>query len=305
VIHPTDPLAGAWCGLPRLIATDLDGTLLGMHAVTRRSALALHRADAAGIAIVLVTGRAPRRLQQVYADLGAFYPAICANGAIVYDPVQDRVLASSPMAQAVVRDVCLRLRARVPEVLFAAEVDSGRRLVHEPGWPMRDNANVAAYAGGLDDMTDGPVLKLLARAPGRHSDSFNELVRSTVGDLVEATYSSYTGLIEMSQLGVTKATTLARFATELGILPADALTFGDMPNDISMLRWSGRSVAVANADPLVLTAARETTASHLDDGVAAYLERLLDHAGPSAPPRPPDHHRPAIAAERPMNQGVL
>jgi hydroxymethylpyrimidine pyrophosphatase-like HAD family hydrolase len=79
----------------------------------------------------------------------------------------------------------------------------------------------------------------------------------------------------MGALGVSKATTLAHFAEDLGIAASDVVAFGDMPNDLPMLAWAGTAYAVANAHPLVLDAVRNTTASNDDDGVAQVIERLL------------------------------
>jgi Cof subfamily protein (haloacid dehalogenase superfamily) len=263
-------------GLPKLIATDLDGTLIGAgFAVSRRNAEALTRASAAGAVVVLVTGRPIRWLPLVYADLGARYPAVCANGAVVYDPDADEVLDCWPLAPAEVRDVCERLRERVPTVLFAVEVDGGRRLLHEPDWPVRYDTDTQAKAADLDELAGSPAVKLLARDPGVDSDSFTALAAATVGDVVEATHSSYSGVVEMSRRGVTKATGLARVAAERGIAADDVLAFGDMPNDVPMLTWAGRSVVVANAHPQALAAADTVTLSNVDDGVAAYLETLL------------------------------
>jgi hydroxymethylpyrimidine pyrophosphatase-like HAD family hydrolase len=81
--------------------------------------------------------------------------------------------------------------------------------------------------------------------------------------------------VEISASGVTKATGLAALGERLGIGPADVLAFGDMPNDVPMLLWAGRGVAVANAHPAAKAAADDQTLSNVDDGVAAYLERLL------------------------------
>jgi len=80
----------------------------------------------------------------------------------------------------------------------------------------------------------------------------------------------------MTRRGVTKGSALTVLASELDIRPEDALAFGDMPSDISMLRWAGRSVVVANAHPEARAAAHEITSSNVDDGVAVYLERLFD-----------------------------
>ena len=81
--------------------------------------------------------------------------------------------------------------------------------------------------------------------------------------------------LEISAPGITKASGLALVCAELGIEPADVAAFGDMPNDLPMLGWAGRGVAVANAHPDVLAAADAVTASNVDDGVAAHLEHLL------------------------------
>jgi hypothetical protein len=79
----------------------------------------------------------------------------------------------------------------------------------------------------------------------------------------------------MGALGVSKATTLARFAKELGVEAKDVVAFGDMPNDLPMLAWAGTAYAVANAHPLVLEAVSLTTDSNDDDGVAKVLEQLF------------------------------
>jgi hydroxymethylpyrimidine pyrophosphatase-like HAD family hydrolase len=158
--------------------------------------------------------------------------------------------------------------------MFAAEIEGGR-LLHSPGWPIHNDDHDVAFPVELEELTATNVVKLQARAPGQNSDSFHKVVTNTVGDLVEVTCPGYDGLVELTQRGVTKASALAVVASELGIRSADALAFGDMPNDISMLRWAGRSVAVANAHPDARAAAGEMTLSNLDDGVAVYLERLF------------------------------
>jgi hydroxymethylpyrimidine pyrophosphatase-like HAD family hydrolase len=74
---------------------------------------------------------------------------------------------------------------------------------------------------------------------------------------------------------VSKATALARLCEERGVERHEVIAFGDMPNDLAMLRWAGHSVAVANAHPEVRAAADEVTASNDEDGVALVLERLF------------------------------
>jgi hydroxymethylpyrimidine pyrophosphatase-like HAD family hydrolase len=262
---------------PRLIATDLDGTLLGKdHMISRRSAKVLAQAVAAGIVVVLVTGRPLRWLHPAYEQLDAGYPTICANGAVEYDPGPDVVCAARPLTPPVLADVCTRLATAVSGITFGAEIDDGRRMVHEPGYPV-------VFEGGAEEaplsgIVARPAVKLLGRAADRGADELAALVQTAVGDRVEATHSSYGGLVEISAHGVTKETGLAALAGRLGIAPADVLAFGDMPNDVTMLRWAGRGVVVANAHPAAREVADDVTLSNVDDGVADYLERLLNGA---------------------------
>jgi hydroxymethylpyrimidine pyrophosphatase-like HAD family hydrolase len=259
--------------LPRLIATDLDGTLLGSGGrVSARNAAALRRAAASGATVVLVTGRSQQRLGEIYSQLGARYLAICANGGVVYDPVEERVLACRPIAPDHVHHVCSRLRERVPDVVFAAHVECGGQVLREPGWPGYREVEPTE----LTDLTGTPVVKLQARAPGQEPEPFTALVADAVGDLVEVTRQGYRGLVEMSRRGVTKGSALATIAAELEVSAVDILAFGDMPNDVTMMRWAGRSVAMANAHPEVLAATEEVTLTNVQDGVAVYLECLLD-----------------------------
>jgi hydroxymethylpyrimidine pyrophosphatase-like HAD family hydrolase len=149
-------------------------------------------------------------------------------------------------------------------------------MLHEPGFRVVDDD--AAQEVPLVELVARPAVKLLGRGE-RDPDELAALVRAAAPGKVEATHSSTTGLIEMSAPGVTKAAALASLAARLDIPAADVLAFGDMPNDVTMLGWAGRSVAVANAHPAARAAAGEVTLSNLDDGVAVYLERLLDLRG--------------------------
>jgi Cof subfamily protein (haloacid dehalogenase superfamily) len=263
--------------MPRLIATDLDGTLLGRgYAISGRTAKVLAQASAAGVAVVLVTGRPVRWMGLVYEQLDAGYPTICANGAVTYDPVTDTVHESRPLAPAVLAEVCTRLVTAVPGISFAVEIEGGRRMLHEPAYPVAwESTESGAREAPLAELVTHPAVKLLARSADHDADTFTAVVHTTLAGQAEATHSSFSGLVEISASGVDKGTGLAALAGRLGIPAADVLAFGDMPNDVPMLSWAGRSVAVANAHPAAQAVADEHTLSNVDDGVAVYLERLL------------------------------
>lgn len=262
---------------PLLIATDLDGTLLrDDRSVSPRTAAVLARLTAQGTAVVLVTGRPVRWLAQVYDQLHAPLPAICANGAVVYDPVHDEVLRAAPLDTELLTEVARRLRAEIPDVKLAVEIQDGRRLHHDHDWPRRwDAEDTGVRAVTVQELTSAPAVKLLARAAEQDSDVFVEVVTRSLGGLAEATHSSYSGLVEISAAGVTKAAGLAWLCERQGIEAAQVLAFGDMPNDVPMLAWAGRAVAVGNAHPAVRAIVDDVTLSNQEDGVAGYLEHLF------------------------------
>jgi hypothetical protein len=97
-----------------------------------------------------------------------------------------------------------------------------------------------------------------------------------LADLAEVTQS---GMVEISPLGVTKAWRLAQVAAAHGIDATEVVAFGDMPNDLAMLRWAGRGYAMANAHPSVLDAADWDAPANGQDGVATVLERWFPPLG--------------------------
>jgi hypothetical protein len=125
----------------------------------------------------------------------------------------------------------------------------------------------------VEELVAEGIVKLLARHEGMNADELLATAHRSVAGRGTLTHSSSDGLLEISAVGVSKATGLAELAQERGIGPADVVAFGDMPNDLPMLAWAGRGLAVANAHPEVLSAADEVIGSNDDDGVAAYLEQ--------------------------------
>jgi hydroxymethylpyrimidine pyrophosphatase-like HAD family hydrolase len=216
----------------------------------------------------------------VYDQLRVPVPAVCANGAVVYDPVEDVVLRADPLAPDLLGEVARRLRAAVPGVSFAVEVTDGRQMRHEAGYPVYwDPEDEAIRAIDVpEELLSAPAVKLLARAGTQDPDAFVKVVAGALQGLAEATHSSYTGLVEISAAGVTKAAGLAWLCARYGVAAGEVIAFGDMPNDVPMLTWAGRAVAVANAHPTVLEIADEVALANDEDGVATYLEKLYPAA---------------------------
>jgi Cof subfamily protein (haloacid dehalogenase superfamily) len=262
-----------------LIATDIDGTLIHSDGtLSARTIDVLTRLADDGTPVVLVTGRPVRWLRQLYDQLPEPLPAICANGAVVYDPDTDEILHTAPLAVDLLVEVARRLRELVPDVTMAVEVEDGRSFWHEQHWPMHWDAehHAVRVIASPEELTSVPAVKLLARA-GQHRDpdAFAELVSGSLAGLAETTHSSSTGLVEISAAGVTKAAGLAWLCEREGLTADQVVAFGDMPNDLPMLAWAGRSVAVGNAHPAVRAIVDDVTLTNDEDGVAAYLEKLF------------------------------
>jgi len=259
--------------LPRLVATDLDGTLLRSDGtVSPYTADVLREVQDRGVAVVFVTARPRRWMDDLWPYVGSRGLAVVSNGALLLDvatgePLEVRGLDPAP-GLALVETI----RGQVPGSVFAVELLAGIALeeaYREPG-----HAPPGSPVGPIAEVWTEPALKLLVRHEGPDPAAFREAVLAAVGDRGEATWTM-DGLMEISAPGVTKGAGLTRLCRRLGVDGPDVVAFGDMPNDLPMLAWAGTSYAVANAHPTVLGSADHTAPSNDDDGVATVLARLV------------------------------
>ncbi|MGB3483895.1 MAG: HAD family hydrolase [Mycobacterium sp.] len=263
-----------------MIATDVDGTLLDENEnVTPRTRDAVLAAVDDGATFVLATGRPPRWIAPVVDALGFAPLSVCANGAVLYDPATDKILSARELSTdllGALAEIAMRVipgaGLAVERVGRSAHDAATPQFVSSPGyehaWLNPDNTEVS-----MEDLLSAPAVKLLIRKAGATSaDMAAELVKH-IGLEGDLTYSTNNGLIEIVPLGISKATGVEEVAAPLGIDAAGIVSFGDMPNDIPMLRWSGRGVAMGNAHPEAVAAADEVTAPNSEDGLAQVLER--------------------------------
>jgi Cof subfamily protein (haloacid dehalogenase superfamily) len=274
---------------PRLVATDLDGTLLTSSGeVSPRTRAALEACWDAGIPVVGVTGRGPRLLDSVREALDGRGIAVLGQGGYVVDLERDEVLRTVGLPRAQAMEVIERVEAVAGDLIVAVE-DAGEqaearrplRVQHGFDWPYPEPAHLLPRHQVLPQ---GAVLKVFLRSSTIDQDELLALAREVVDPgMAEVTHAGL-GFIEVLPPGVTKATGLAVALERYGVGFGDVLAFGDMPNDLPMLtavtEAGGRAVAVANAHPAVRAAAPELTSGHDVDGVARYLEAVLADGGP-------------------------
>lgn len=259
----------------RLIATDLDGTLLHSDGtVTPRTRAALTAAEDRGVDVAFVTGRPLRWAEEVFEHVGRHGFAIVSNGALVWDvangvPALERAIPVEVLAEA-----GALLKEAVPGSWFATETLAGIAL--EEGFLERYPVPPGSTRGDYAAITARPAYKLLARHEELAPQEFWDRAEEAIGHLVEITWSSATTLLEISAQQVTKASTLALFCAERGIDATEVVAFGDMPNDLAMLAWAGTPYAMANAHPSLIEATDLVAPPNDEDGVAQIIEALLD-----------------------------
>lgn len=260
------------CGL---IAIDVDGTLLRSDGtLAERTKRALQAAHAAGWEVAIVTGRLLGQALPLARELGAGDFVVAANGATIAAVKSGTVLQQTSLAGSVVREAVRAARSAVPSVRLA--VTSGYGFFAEPGFdeiaPLtRDETTVVADATPAeDDSVHTTILFDL------EIDTHELLAR--VGPVLDTdVHVSPSGLrrsVELTAPGVHKGSGVARLCERLGVDQRDVVAFGDGLNDIEMLVWAGRGVAMGNAEAAVMSIADEVTGTNDEDGVALVVERL-------------------------------
>jgi len=265
----------------RLIASDLDGTLLRNDlSVSPRVRRALDAARAAGLHVVPVTARQPVGVRRLAEAAGFDGWALCSNGALGIHLGTGEVLFEAHLAPEVQRVLAQAISEQVPGTVFASIRQAGEVFVAQDGYAQlasegdhkRDPATMGRHP--LDEVVSGPSLKFVLRHPEVSPPDLLAAVRALNLPGFHATHSG-AAFVEVAAEGISKAWGLARLCEKLGIAQADTMAFGDAPNDAEMLAWAGRGVAMGNAHPEARAAADEVTLSNEEDGEAVVLEGLL------------------------------
>jgi Cof subfamily protein (haloacid dehalogenase superfamily) len=263
----------------RLIATDLDGTLLRADkTVSPRVKTSLDHARRLGVITVIATARPPLTARAFAEMAGVDGIVICANGAITYDLAAATMLTHRTLAHDSARALVAALRERLPGICFGAV--QGESFAAESAYAAistRDD-----HGAQFDEMRiceadlfwDRPLTMLVIRHADHHPTALLSHVREMGLNGFEANYSG-APFMEIVGGGVSKSQALADFCAEREILADEVVAFGDAPNDIPMLRWAGHGVAIGGRYPEVGEAFNEIAPSSDDDGVAIVLERLL------------------------------
>jgi hypothetical protein len=269
--------------LPRMVALDLDGTLLTSDKrITPRARSAVARMTELGVYVIVCTGRPPRSALGYVAELGLEHPFVCFHGAAMADPTDGALHVRHHLDAVVARRALRRLRAAFPDLMAGLETDHGWFL--DPAlYDLRTSEarlgpEEPTGVGPIEDFLGSGAVKLFAR----QAETEAPTLAAAVDDLsVYRTWSS-PAMLELLDPHVDKHVALQALCSERGIDRAEVAAFGDQRNDVEMLRWAGLGVAVANADPAAREVADLVALSNDADGVATTLEAWLAAASRGA-----------------------
>jgi HAD superfamily hydrolase (TIGR01484 family) len=266
---------------PKLVALDIDGTLLkwveGVGTTYEQISPpvydAVHRALDAGVHVVLASGRSPHGMTNVadlldlHGDEGEQLWVVASNGAVVFryppiDVVHEVTFDAAPAVRAVLQEH--------PSALVAVEERGVGYRVNRPFPPgeLSGEFTIADVA----DLVAVPVSRVIIRDPDATADDFVAL-GARLGLQGTDYVVGWTAWLDLAPVGVSKASGLEYVARELGVDAPDVLAIGDGRNDIEMLQWAGRGVAMGQSIDEVQESADAVTGSVHDEGAAQELDR--------------------------------
>ena len=256
---------------PKLIALDVDGTIVdGTNVMSPAVRDSVRAAAEAGIHIVISTGRSMPGVMNTVEKVGlAGGLAVASNGAVVFSYDPPKVLHAITFDASEAVQLVLE---QVPDAIVAVEELGVGYRVNKPFPDGEINGQMKLES--VYELIAQPVTRVIIRAPEQSPESFSKIVHN-LG--LEGTnyFIGYTAWLDLAPEGVSKASGLDLVCTELGVAAADVLAIGDGMNDLEMIEWAGRGVAMGQAPDALKDLADDITGSITDDGAAHVIRSYL------------------------------
>lgn len=285
---------------PRLIALDVDGTLLRSdRSLSRRTRRAIGWARQTGIHVTLVTGRHQQEVDFLARSLSLSDPVACCNGAVIYHPASGQTISQVAIGHETT--ICLTRELKLRGLFFYHYLPEGILVERQHARRLKFGALRKAWltpshtAGFLRWLMDLRHLRLLtvpdaaayleasmapttmlnvSGLPAGEAESLRAELERITDYRVSATLT-LPHHVDILPMGRSKAAGLADIASLLGIDRSETVAVGDNFNDISMLEFAGLGVAMGNAPGEVRTRAHRVISDNDQDGVAGLIEELL------------------------------
>jgi Cof subfamily protein (haloacid dehalogenase superfamily) len=258
-------------------ACDFDRTLVGRDGLLRpRTRAAIKRSQAAGIPVIVATGRMFRSVRPYLEEAGITDLAVCYQGAAVVDPVSGAFVLHEPIPLETAREAIVTLAALghspncyVDDRLYVAEhTEYSRMYADFQHIPVEEVGDLATWLVQ-------PPTKLVAVADPEEIPVLREALAGALGDRLFLT-TSLPYLLELGNPAVSKGTGIAFVAKKLGISLERVVSFGDGENDIELIDAAGFGIAVEDGNPLLLARADWICPSANEEGVAMVIDAYLD-----------------------------
>ncbi|GAB3049436.1 Cof-type HAD-IIB family hydrolase [Virgibacillus ainsalahensis] len=282
----------------KLIATDLDGTLLNEQGeISRENAEAINKAMERGIKFVVATGRSYGAANKPLQAVGLASPVICLNGALTYS-LEKEMMRSAPMDMTLAKKIqklCDKAGMYVEfftnngvystsrehflqvmvDIMKSANPDLTEAEIRE-GAEQRFQDEKVQFIQGYDDVFSQEGIEIHKILGFSIDKKKLQEVRETLKDEHELAITSSGDInIEFNHPDAQKGVALEVLAKSMGIEMKDVMALGDNFNDESMLRMAGRGVAMGNAVEEIKQMCDYTTTKNYEHGVAAAIEEML------------------------------
>ncbi|EKM5761633.1 pyridoxal phosphatase [Cronobacter dublinensis] len=269
----------------QVIALDLDGTLLTPEKkILPESLTALENARKSGAKVVIVTGRHFVAIHPFYQSLGLDTPAICCNGALLYDYQEKKVLESDPLqSEQAIRLIDLLDSYDVHGLMYADDAmiyqEATGHIIRTENWArslpesqrpvFKKVSSIREAAHEVTSiwkfaLTDTDIVKL---------QDFADVVESELGLACEWSWHDQ---VDIAQSGNSKGKRLAQWVESQGLSMNQVIAFGDNYNDISMLKNAGLGVAMGNASDKVKDSADLVIGTNVEPGIAEIVNKYFE-----------------------------
>ncbi|HEX4930700.1 MAG TPA: Cof-type HAD-IIB family hydrolase [Gaiellaceae bacterium] len=259
------------------MAVDLDRTLIAKDGVLRpRTVAAIGAAGAAGVHVVIATGRMFRSALPYARAAGIEDPLVCYQGAAVVEPATGEFLLHEPIPLELAREAIAAIQSEgfglncyVDDELYVASVTPNARAY-------ADFQEIPITA--VDDLLawlERPPTKLVVVSQPDQLDGLRPTLVARFGNRLFIA-KSLPHFLELASPTISKGTGLAFVAAHLGFTAAQTVAFGDGENDRELLAWAGYGVCVENGDDGLKELADWISPGVDEEGVAQTIEAYLD-----------------------------
>jgi Cof subfamily protein (haloacid dehalogenase superfamily) len=261
-------------------ACDLDGTLIDRRGTLGpRTLAAVARSQAAGVPVLVATGRMFRSVEPYLTGAGIREPVVCYQGAAVVDPETGTFLFHEPLELDIAREAVASLgrHGLSPNVYVDDHLYVAEETEYSRAYSGFQHLAVTEVGDLLAWLEREPTKLVAVAEPERLAEVRLDLEREFGSRLFLTT--SLPHLLELGHPGASKGSGIAFVAELLRLDLAHVVAFGDGENDVELLAEAGLGIAVEGAHPRLLAIADRTCPGPSDEGVAGVIEAVLDSRG--------------------------